>query len=258
MARFRAEQTTYETLLELWPAWRDRSQLQNELDQISLPENFPEDAAEQFHRLRSAISDAQYRLNETLAQEAELGRQLDEMPAAQPLEVQGDVEALVREIPEQVGRLLHGHQIDAEIAETERVPARSAPRAADVLARSIESTDVDELARQIGALAVRARRRLRPPSRRVKTWLKVRRRRVAFDGPRGRVSALLDVKNRCRMPRFTKPSDFPQGSGWSYRPAPNSAARRSWSRRWRIRRRPWAAQGAGPCAPPGCRCWVGV
>jgi uncharacterized protein YhaN len=192
VARFRAEQTTYETLLELWPAWRDRSQLQTELDQISLPENFPEDAAEQFHRLRSAISDAQYRLNETLAQEAELGRQLDEMPVAQPLEVRGDVEALVREIPEQVGRLQHGHQIDAEIAETERVQLNALSELPVLLARSIETTDIGELTRQIdlwqSALADGVARRRAE----MKAWLKVRRRRVAFERSREVVSALLE------------------------------------------------------------------
>jgi uncharacterized protein YhaN len=192
VARFRAEQSTYETLLELWPAWRDQSQLQLELDQISLPAGFPEDAAEQFHRLRSAISDAQYRLSETLTEETTLGHQLDEMPIAQPLEVQGDIEGLVREIPEQVGRLQAGKQGDAEIAEMERVQLGALNELPSVLARSIDATDVNELGRQINtwrsALAEAVERRRAA----VRAWLKVRRRRVAFERSRVAVSALLE------------------------------------------------------------------
>jgi uncharacterized protein YhaN len=191
VARFRAEQTTYETLLELWPAWRDGSQLQGELDQISLPAGFPANAAEQFHQLRNEISDAQYRLNETLAQETALARQLDEMPPERPLEVQGEVETLYREIPDQLALLRTCKQVDAEIAEAEKAQLEALSELPSVVAQSIDSTDVNELTRQIGAWRAKIADAFDRRRRGVKAWLKVRRRRVAFERSREVVSALV-------------------------------------------------------------------
>ena len=73
--------------------------------------------------VRNDISDAQHKLNETLAQEAALGRQLDESRPIGPLEVPGEVEALFRKFLS--SRLLRTcKQVDGK-SQTRRGPGRA-------------------------------------------------------------------------------------------------------------------------------------